>query len=339
MRVSVYAALLNEIKGEIRRARVSAARRVNHELVTMYLSIGGLILARQAEQGEHNRVIAQLARDLAAEFPTARGFSERNLHYCRQAAGIFAGHRLQHLVADLPWGHVTVLIDKLDEAPLREWYAAEAVEHGWSRNVLSTHIATRLHERSAASPTPAVIPASPVEGDLVREIVKDPYRLDFLGLDEGYTERQLEDALTTRITALLTELGPGFSFVGRQVPLRVGGTDFYLDLLFYHLHLRRFVVIELKTGPATPEAIGKLGFYLRVVDDQHRRRDHGDGPTIGILLTGSRDDVVVEYALQSASGPMAAVTYLALPPEIRQALPSPGFLSAALTSADSAGQT
>jgi len=200
--------------------------------------------------------------------------------------------------------------------------------------VLTTHLATRLHERAGTSPSPAAIPTSPTDSDLVRDLVKDPYRLDFLALGEEYTERQLEDALTTQITRLLSELGPGFAFVGRQVPLRVGQTDFHLDLLFFHLQLRRFIVIELKTGTATPEAIGKLGFYLRVVDDQYRRVEHGDGPTgptIGILLTARRDDVVVQYALQGAAGPMAAVTYQALPEDVRDALPSPATLSAALT--------
>ena len=197
--------------------------------------------------------------------------------------------------------------------------------------MLEHHIGTASHTRAAHSPTPAQIPVAGIDSDLVRDLVKDPYRLDFLELESGHSERQLENAMAHRMTGLLAELGPGFAFVGRQVPLRVGESDFYLDLLFYHLELRRFIVVELKTGKATPEAVGKLGFYLRVVDDRYRKKVHGDGPTIGILLTGSRDDVVVEYALGSSTGPMAAVTYQALPDTLRTQLPSPDVLSHAIT--------
>lgn len=325
-----YTALLGEVKDEVRRAQVAAARKVNSELVRMYLAIGRLILARQADEGWGTQVINRLAMDLKAEFGTGRGFSPRTLRYCRTAARVYDDAVGQQLVAQLPWGHVTVLLDTVPDHELRLWYTAKAVEHGWSRNVLSHHISTRLHARSPGSPAPPRTPVSAPDSDLVLGLVKDPYRLDFLALDEGYTERQLEDAIASRITAFLTELGPGFAFVGRQVLLHVGDTDFYLDLLLYHLVLRRYVVIELKTGPATPEAIGKLGFYLAVVDDQHRNTDYGDGPTIGILLTGSRNDIVVEYALRGVTGPMAAVTYQALPDDVRDQLPSPDALSQGL---------
>ncbi len=220
-----------------------------------------------------------------------------------------------------------LLTDKVRDDEIRYWYASQAAEHGWSRNVLEHHIATELHTRVDRSPTPAQIPVAAADSDLVRELVKDPYRLDFLDLDPGHTERQLENAMAHRMTALLTELGPGFAFVGRQVPLHVGDSEFRADLIFFHLELRRFIVIELKAGPATAEAIGKLGFYLRVVDDRFRKKAHGDGPTIGILLTGSRDDIVVEYALGATTGPMAAVTYQALPESLRDQLPSPDTLS------------
>lgn len=335
-----YTELLAAAKDRVRRAHITAARRVNSELVLMYLELGQMILDRQAGEGWGAKVMDRLAEDLRSEFPGQRGFSRRNLHYCRQAAAIFGPAKVQQLVALLPWGHITVLIDKLDDDELRHWYAAQAVEHGWSRNVLEHHIGAQLHTRVDRSPTPAQIPVGPVESELVRDLVKDPYRLDFLDLDVGHSERQLENAMAHRMTALLAELGPGFAFVGRQVPLRVGESDFYLDLLFFHLQLRRFVVVELKTGKATPEAIGKLGFYLRVVDDQYRQQEHGDGPTIGILLTGTRDDVVVEYALGTAAGPMAAVTYQALPETLRAQLPSPETLTHAIspTTADPADQ-
>lgn len=326
-----YAELLAAVKDRIRRAHISAARRVNSELVLMYLELGQLILDRQADEGWGTRVLERLAEDLQSEFPGQRGFSRRNLHYCRRAASIFAAEEVQQVAALLPWGHVMVLVDKLDDDQLRHWYAAQAVENGWSRNVLEHHISAQLHTRVGHSPTPAQIPVGPIDSELVRDLVKDPYRLDFLELDDGHSERQLENAMAHRMTTLLAELGPGFAFVGRQVQLRVGESDFYLDLLFFHLHLRRFVVVELKTGKATPEAIGKLGFYLAVVDDQYRQEDHGDGPTIGILLTATRDNVVVEYALGTTTGPMAAVTYQALPEPLRTQLPSPETLTHAIT--------
>lgn len=219
------------------------------------------------------------------------------------------------------------LTDKVHDDEIRHWYASRAAEHGWSRNVLQHHIATELHTRVDRSPTPAQIPVAPAESDLVRDLVKDPYRLDFLDLDPGHTERQLENAMAHRMTTLLAELGPGFAFVGRQVPLHVGDSEYRADLVFYHLELRRFIVIELKAGAATPEAVGKLGFYLRVFDDRMRKEDRGDGPTIGILLTGSRDNLVVEYALGASTGPMTAVTYQALPDPLRDQLPTPETLS------------
>lgn len=326
-----YAYLLLEIKDRVRHAQVSAARRVNTELVEMYLAIGRLILDRQTDEGWGAKVIDRLSEDLKTEFPQSRGFSRRNLHYCQKSARVFGDQIVQQLVAQLPWGQITVLIDQVDEPAVREWYVAKAVEHGWSRNVLITHISTNLHTRSNDSPTPALTPTSPLDSELVRGLVKDPYRLDFLALDDGHSERQLEDAIIMKLTGFLAELGPGFAFVGRQVPLRVGDTEFFLDMLFYHLRLRRYVVIELKSGPATPEAVGKLGFYLAVVDDLHRSEEHGDEPTIGILLTGSRDDVVVGYALQGVRGPMAAVTYQALPDDVRNQLPSPAELAAVVT--------
>lgn len=238
-----YGELLVEIKDRVRHAQVSAARRVNTELVEMYLAIGRMILDRQVDEGWGAKVITRLAEDLRAEFPRARGFSGRNLRYCRTAARIFADPIGQQLVAQLPWGHVTVLLDRVTDADTRRWYTAKAVQHGWSRNALATHIATDLHARSNDSPTPALTPTSPLESDLVRGLVKDPYRLDFLSLEAGHSERQLEDAIVTKLTGFLAELGPGFAFVGRQVPLRVGATDFHLDLLFYHLKLRRYVVV------------------------------------------------------------------------------------------------
>lgn len=330
---SGYDELLAAAKESVRAAQIRSARRVSSELVALYLRLGQLILDRQQEQGWGTGVVTHLARDLTAAFPGQRGFSARNLRYCQAAARMFPGEVGQQLAAQIPWGHVMVLTDQIDDDQTRWWYAAQAAEHGWSRNVLIHHVRTGLHERVGSSPAPAVFPVAAADSELVRDLVKDPYRLDFLSLDAAHTERQLEDAIAAQMTAMLTELGPGFAYVGRQIPLTVGDSTFYVDLLFYHLHLRRYVVFELKTGPATPEAIGKLGFYLTAIDDLWARPEHGDGPTIGILLTGTRDDLVVEYALRTVTGPMAAVTYTALPADLRGQLPSPHTLSTAVTAA------
>ena len=185
-----------------------------------------------------------------------------------------------------------VLLDKVTDHEARKWYAERAVEHGWSRAVLTHHIATNRHTRVGAAPNNFPATLAPVESDLAREIVQDPYDLDFLALDPGYTERELEEALVARMTHFFTELGDGFAFVGRQYRLPVGDQDYFIDLLFFHLGLRRYVVFELKVGRVEPEHLGKLNFYVNAVDDLLRRPEHGDGSSIGILLAADRDDIV-----------------------------------------------
>lgn len=197
--------------------------------------------------------------------------------------------------------------------------------------MLGHHLAAQRHRRVGAAPNSFAAATEPLDSDLARELATDPYDLDFLALEPGYSEHDLEDALIARLTHFLAELGGGFAFVGRQYRLPVGGEDFFADLLFFHLGLRRFVVFELKAGRAQPEHVGKLNFYVSVVDDLLRRTEHGDGPTIGILLAASRNDVVVEYALQGVTTPLSVSTYTnhqALPDEVRQALPSADDLAA-----------
>ncbi len=320
-----YVDLLARIKDEVRSARRSAARSVNTELIVLYWRIGQLILDRQAVEGWGTGVIGRLAADLRAEFPEMRGLSQRNLLYMRAFAAAFVDPIVQQPVAQLPWGHVTVLLERTEGGHVRSWYAAQAVSGGWSRATLLHHISTNRHSRAGAfaSNFPETLP--PAESDLAREVFHDPYDLDFLALDPGYTERQLEDALVGRLTSFIAELGAGFSFVGRQYPLPVGTETYYLDLLFFHLGLRRFVVFELKVGTAAPEHLGKLNFYVNAVDSLLRREEHGDGSTIGILLAADRDDVVVEYSLRGLGTPLAVSTYRthgSLPVEVRTGLPS-----------------
>lgn len=330
-----YTDLLEQVKQEVAAARVLAARVVNTELVVLYWRIGTLIRQRRLAEGWGSRVVARLAEDLRAAFPAMRGFSPRNLVYMQTLAGVVGAEIAQQPVAQLPWGHVTVLLDKLGDQGQREFYAARAAAYGWSRAVLTHHIATGLHERAGEAVTnfPATLG---LESDLVAEIVQDPYNLDFLALESGFSERHLEDALVARLTHFLAELGEGFAFVGRQYRLTVGDQDFFADLLFFHLGLRRYVVFELKVGAAAPEHLGQLNFYVNVVDDLMRRPEHDDGPTIGILLAATRDDVVVEYALRGFDTPLAVSTYTtaaALPDDVREALPSVEDLAAVVRDA------
>jgi len=319
-----YAGLLELVKSEVQTARVQAARVVNSELVVLYWRIGTLIRQRRAEQGWGTKVVDSLAADLREAFPGMRGFSPRNLVYMQTFAGAVEGEVAQQAVAQLPWGHITVLLDKLHDPSAREFYATRAATYGWSRAVLTHHIATGLHERAGEAVTNFPATLGP-ESDLVAEIVRDPYNLDFLALESGFSERHLEDALVARLTHFLAELGEGFAFVGRQYRLTVGEQDFFADLLFFHLGLRRYVVFELKIGAAAPEHLGQLNFYVNVIDDLLRRPEHDDGPTIGILLAATRNDVVVEYALRGLDTPLAVSTYTttaSMPAELRGSLPT-----------------
>ncbi len=269
-------------------------------------------------------MIERLAQDLRSAFPDIRGFSPRNLKYMRAIAEAWPdGEFVQQTAAQLPWFHLCTLIDKLKAPGEREWYLAKAIEHGWSRNVLAIQIETRLRERSGKAVTNFSQRLPAPMSDLARESLKDPYRLDFLGLGEEAQERALEDAIIQHITRFLLELGAGFAFVGRQVHLEVGGDDFFIDLLFYHLKLRCFVVIELKAGAFKPEHACQLNFYLSAVDAE-MKAEH-DAPSIGLLLCKSRNKVVAEYALRDLSKPIGVSEYQlveSLPADLQSSLPS-----------------
>lgn len=319
-----YADWLTELKTRIHTAQQRATLAVNRELVSLYWQIGRDILVRQAEQGWGAKVIERLAQDLRTAFPAMKGFSPRNLKYMRAFAEAWpdAGF-VQQAAAQLPWGHNLVLLDKLPGPETRRWYTAQAIEHNWSRNVLVMHIETRLLERSGKAVTNFDERLPKPQSDLARESLKDPYRFDFLGLTDEAQERAIEGALVAHVTEFLLELGAGFAFVGRQVLLNVAGDEFFIDLLFYHLKLRCYVVIELKGGKFKPEHLGQLGFYLTAVDRQVKH-EH-DNPTIGLLLCKSKNKVVAEYALGDKTQPMGVVEYqlvASLPPELQTSLPS-----------------
>lgn len=329
-----YAAWLAELKTRIHNAQQRAALAVNRELVRLYWQIGRDILERQAREGWGAKVIERLAQDLRNAFPEMKGFSPRNLKYMRSFAEAWPDESIvQEVLAQLPWYHQLALLDKLNTADERRWYAAKAIEHNWSRNVLVMQIETRLLERKGQAVTNFPVSLPKPQSDLARESLKDPYRFDFLGLAEEAQEREIEHALVRHVTEFLLELGAGFAFVGRQVLLTVGGDEFFIDLLFYHIKLRCYVVIELKGGKFQPEHLGQLGFYLTAVDRQ-LRNEH-DQPSIGLLLCKSKNGVVAEYALGDKTQPMGIAEYRlveSLPAELQTSLPSIEAIEQALAS-------
>ncbi len=328
-----YADWLTDLKSRIHSAQQRATLAVNRELVLLYWQIGRDILARQAAQGWGAKVIERLALDLRAAFPEMKGFSPRNLKYMRAFAEAWSDVEfVQAVLAQLPWYHQLALLDKLPNPETRRWYAAKAIKHNWSRNILVMQIETRLLERSGTASTNFELTLPKPQSDLARESIKDPYRFDFLGLTDEAQEREIENALVKHVTEFLLELGAGFAFVGRQVLLDVGGDEFFIDLLFYHLKLRCYVVIELKGGKFKPEHLGQLSFYLTAVDKQIKHET--DAPTIGLLLCKSKNKIVAEYALGDKSQPMGVAEYKlleSLPAELQTSLPSIAQIERELT--------
>lgn len=319
-----YGEWLAEVKTRIYTAQQRAALAVNTEMLRVYWQIGRDILDRQSAQGWGMKIVERLSHDLRRSFPDLGGFSRANLMYMRAFAEAWPEEAIvQQAVGQLPWGHNIVLLTKLKDPELRLAYAAAVVEFGWSRNVLVMHIERKRIERQGRAVTnfERVLPKP--ASDLARESIKDPYRLDFLGLGNEAHEREIEASLVEHITDFLLELGAGFAYVGRQVHLEVGGDDFYIDLLFYHLHLRRYVVIELKVEAFKPDHLGQLGFYMTAVDEMLAHET--DAPTIGLLLCKSKNKVVAEYALRDMKQPLGIAEYQlveSLPEPLQTAMPT-----------------
>lgn len=303
-----YDDFLRDLKERIRSAQVRAALSVNRELVLLYWQLGQDILTRQRQQGWGAKVIDRLARDLQKEFPDMKGFSPRNLKYMRAFAEAYPNEQIvQEVLAQITWYHNIALIEKLKSPEERLWYAHKTVEHGWSRNVLVHQIETGLHRRLGAALTNFDRTLPKPQSDLAQQLLKDPYNFDFLSLGEEVQERDLERALVNHIRDFLLELGVGFAFVGSQYHLEIEGDDFYIDLLFYHLRLRCYVVIDLKMKEFQPEYSGKMNFYISAVDDLLRHSD--DQPTIGIILCRGKKKTVAEYALRDLNKPIGISTY------------------------------
>lgn len=315
---------LNSFEQKV-NARVYAALSVNSEVVLLYWQIGRTILERQNQEGRGAKVINRLAEDLRREFPDMKGLSRTNLFYMRAFAEAYPEVAIvQQLVGQLPWGHNVVLITKIKDPGLREWWYAHAcIENGWSRAVMEAQIETSLHRRQGAAQSNFTHTLPSPQSELAQEILKDPYNFDFLTLHDQALERDLQKGLLAHLKDFMLELGVGFAFVGSEYHLEVGGEDFYLDLLFYHLKLRCFVVVELKMTEFKPEYAGKINFYLSAVDDLLRHPQ--DNPTIGILLCKSKNRVVVEYSLRDMHKPLGIAEYQlaqSLPENLKGSLPT-----------------
>lgn len=319
-----YADFLNSLKQRIRTAQVKAALAVNQELVFLYWQIGKEILVRQEEQGWGSKVIQRLAKDLKREFPDMRGFSRSNLLSMRAFAEAYPDEAIvQQVVGQIPWGHNIRILSMIKEPEARLWYARKTVENGWSRNVLVLQIERNLYDRQGGAITnfERTLPAP--QSDLAQQIVKDPYNFDFLTISDDAHERELEHGLIEHMRDFLMELGMGFSFLGSQYPIVVSDKEYRLDLLFYHVHLHCYIIIDLKMGEFMPEHSGKMSFYVAAVDNM--LRSDRDDPTIGIILCKSKDKTIVEFALQGNQQPIGVATYQLqsdLPPKLQENLPT-----------------
>jgi predicted nuclease of restriction endonuclease-like (RecB) superfamily len=326
-----YALLLSDLKTRIREAQTRAALSVNRELVLLYWQIGNVILDKQAQAGWGAKVVSQLSGDLKTEFPEMKGFSPRNLKYMQQFARTWTDVEfVQQVAAQLPWFHNCVLLEKISDPNQRVWYAQATIQHGWSRNVLVHQIDSRLFERKGKAITnfERTLPAE--QSELTQQLLKDPYNFDFLSLGAEALERDLERGLLAHLKDFMLELGVGFAFVGSQYHLELSDEDVYIDLLFYHLKLRAFVVIELKAREVQPADVAQVMAYVAIVDEKLRYAT--DASTIGLVL-GKGKKAMAEYVLRSVNAPIGIAEYItadALPKNLEADLPSVEQLEAEL---------
>ena len=303
-----YAETLHDLKQRIQKERLRTVLAANSAMVLLYWDIGRTILARQNQAGWGAKVIDRLSTDLREAFPDMKGFSPRNLKYMRAFAAVWPDRAIvQETLAQITWYHNIAPLEKLDNPQTRLWYAQKVRETGWSHNVLVLQIEQQIHERQGKAITnfPAVMP--PVDSDMAAQVFKDPYLFDFLGTADPRREREVEQALVDHIQRFLLELGAGFAFMGRQMHLEVGSQDFYIDLLFYHVKLRSYVVVELKAVPFDPAFVGQMNLYLSAVDDLLRHPD--DKPSIGLLLCQEKNKITVEYALRDLKKPIGVAAW------------------------------
>lgn len=348
-----YAILFAEIKQQVKQSQLKAVISANSQMLYMYWYIGNNILQLQQEEGWGAKVIERLAKDLKTEFPQQKGFSVRNLKYMRKFAEDYPIKTIQQIptqlkdnqsniivqmvsaqfedlfvqtsLAQISWSHHIALMNKIKTVEERLWYIGATIENGWSVNILEIQIETNLYKRQVQAKKitnfKTTLPAS--QSDFAEQILKDPYIFDFVSIKGKLDEKNIEDQLCTHITKFLLELGQGFSFLGRQYHINVANQDFYIDLLFYHIHLRCYVVIELKAVPFSPSQTGQLNFYINAVNKTLKTEQ--DNPTIGLLLCKSKNEVVAEYALGGINTPMGVADFelsKAIPNELKSTLPS-----------------
>ena len=364
-----YAAWLCEMKSRIRSAHLSAARAVNRDMILLYWDIGRGILENQKEQGWGKSIVDRLAADLRKEFPDISGFSARNLWDMRRLVEAYSNARvlaqavqeigtlekdailrqpvaelendrteqakefLQQLVAEIPWGHNILILNKISDFDARLYYLRATAQFGWTRNVLLNQIKAGAYERSLAEGKTHNFPSTLPEhlAEQAEEALKSSYNLEFLGISHAVKERELETRLIEQLQDFILELGYGFCFVGRQHRLTLGDKEYFVDLLFYHRFLKSLVAFELKAGPFEPEYAGKMDFYLNVLNEKERAED--DNSSIGIILCAEKDNLEVEFALKSKTNPIGVAEYQlqsTLPEEFKGKLPTSQQLREAL---------
>ncbi|MCX6153687.1 MAG: PDDEXK nuclease domain-containing protein [Candidatus Kapabacteria bacterium] len=322
---SEYNTWFDSIKQKINSARLKAAMAVNSHLLDVYWELGREIVQKQTENNWGNSVLERLSVDLKLSFPDVRGFSRRNLYAIRQWYLFYSQEFaiVPQAVAQLPWGHNRLIISKIKKINEALFFSQESMDNGWSRDMLEEKIINNyfLSKGKATNNFKETLPA--IQSQLAIETIRNPYNFDFLGLDNDAIERDIEKAMIDHITRFLVELGKGFAFVGRQYSITVSKTEYFIDLLFYHLKLRSFIVVELKAGKFKPEYAGKLNFYLSAIDTQLKHIN--DNPSIGLILCKTKDQIEAEYSLRDIQKPIGISEYLltnALPKEFENQLPS-----------------
>lgn len=321
-----YKIWITQIKEKVRQTQIKASIKVNYELLNLYWELGREIISKESNAVWGDRFLTVMSQDLRKEFPDITGFSLSNLHNIRYWYKFYQPHLttdMESMIKSIPWGHNQRIMYKCQNVDEALFYVRKTMDNGWSRSVLEHQIESQLFQRQGKAITNFDVRLPEVHSDLAKQTLKDPYHFDFLTLREQYDEKELEQALVEQITQFLLELGSGFSYLGRQVHIKVGESDFYMDLLFYHVKLHCYVVVELKTEKFKPEFVGKLNFYITAVNKQ--LKTERDNPTIGILICKDKDNVVAEYALDDVSQPIGIAEYQLnewLKQEVKRSLPT-----------------
>lgn len=335
-----YIQFIKSLKEKIHSAQIKGAISVNRVLIKLYWDIGKDIVEKQNQEGWGSKVLEKVSKDIQNEFPGVEGFSRRNMF--RMKSFYQAYEKLPQAVAQLddlpvffiPWGHNALILEKVKNTTERLWYASKIIEHGWSRSMLTIWIENDLYHREGKAITNFKTALPAPQSDLAKQSLKDPYVFDFLELNKEHLEKEIEDGLVSHIQKFLIELGNGFAFVGQQYPIKAGKKDLYIDMLFYHLKLRCYVVIELKVGEFDSRDAGQMSAYLSAVDDQIRHES--DQPSIGIILCKTKDNIFAEYVLRNFNRPIGVAEFEVnivekLPKELKSSLPTVKEIEAELS--------